>query len=258
MPTASSSPPSGAERGRFLTAEWKWLAMLNYEVDPSLLEPHVPRGTTLDLWRGRALVSMVGFRFLRTRVLGLPIPFHQDFDEVNLRFYVRYRTPEGEDRRGAVFISEIVPRRAIAWVARAFYNESYRALPMRHAVSLPIAPGSDAGEAAYEWKLGGRYHRLAARVSGEPALPPEDSEERFITEHYWGYSAQRDGSTVEYGVEHPPWRVWIADDAEFACDVAALYGSGFVEPLGRPPSSAFVAEGSPVIVRKGRRLPTAA
>ncbi len=228
--------------------------MLNYEVDPSLLEPRVPRGTTLDLWRGRALVSMVGFRFLRTRVLGLPIPFHQNFDEVNLRFYVRYRTAAGEERRGAVFISEIVPRPAIAWVARVFYNESYRALPMRHTVTLPIAPGAGGGVASYEWKYDGRFHRLAAGVSGEPALPSEDSEERFITEHYWGYSEQRDGSTVEYGVEHPSWRVWTADEAEFDCDAAALYGAELAAPLGRPPTSAFVAEGSPVVVRWGRRL----
>ena len=228
--------------------------MLNYEVDPALLEPHLPRGTTLDRWRDRALVSMVGFRFLRTRVLGVPIPFHQNFDEVNLRFYVRRRTAAGEERRGAVFISEIVPRRAIAWVARAFYNESYRALPMRHSVSLPIAPGDARGEAAYEWRFGGRDHRLAARVSGEPELPPVGSEERFITEHYWGYSAQPDGTSVEYGVEHPAWRVWTADEAQLDCDVAALYGTQFVAPLSGPPSSALIAEGSAVVVRKGRRL----
>ena len=246
---------SGDTRGRFLTAEWRWLVMLNYEVDPGLLEPLVPAGTTLDSWRGRTLVSMVGFRFLRTRVLGVPIPFHQNFDEVNLRFYVRRRTPEGEERRGVVFVSEIVPRAAIAWVARVFYNENYRALPMRHEVTLPIAPGASGGFARYEWKYGRRYHHLSASVSGEPADRPEDSEERFITEHYWGYAAQPDGSTVEYQVEHPVWRVWSADEAEFDCDVGAVYGAGFVEPLAGAPSSAFVADGSPVVVRKGRKLP---
>ncbi len=230
--------------------------MLNYEVEPAVLSRWVPRGTRLDLWQDRALASMVGFRFLRTRVLGVPVPFHQNFDEVNLRFYVRYRTPGGEERRGTVFVSEIVPRRAIAWVARTLYNESYRALPMRHAVTLPVEPGSAGGSAAYEWRFGGRWHRLAARVAGEPALPPEGSEERFITEHYWGYSSQADGSTVEYQVEHPPWRVWRAEGASFDCDVAALYGPEFAEPLSRPPTSAFVAEGSPVVVRKGRLLPS--
>jgi uncharacterized protein YqjF (DUF2071 family) len=97
----------------FLTAEWRNLAMLNYEVDQSLLLPFVPSGTTLDQWEGKTYVSLVGFRFLKTRVLGLPVPFHTNFDEVNLRFYVRRRIA-GDVRRGVVFIREIVPRWAIA------------------------------------------------------------------------------------------------------------------------------------------------
>jgi uncharacterized protein YqjF (DUF2071 family) len=73
----------------FLTAEWKHLAMLNYEIEPSVLMPYVPRGTELDLWNGKNLISVVGFMFLNTRVFGIPIPFHRDFEEVNLRIYVR-------------------------------------------------------------------------------------------------------------------------------------------------------------------------
>src|SRR5689334_5811636 len=68
-----------------LTAEWRHLAVLQYVVDPAVLLPLVPLGTELDSWEGRTLVSMVGFRFLRVRVLGASILFHTDFDEVNLR-----------------------------------------------------------------------------------------------------------------------------------------------------------------------------
>src|SRR5690348_18142677 len=99
-----------------LTAEWRHLALLQYVVDPAVLLPLVPLGTELDSWEGRTLVSMVGFRFLRVRVLGASILFHTDFDEVNLRFYVRRRVAEGW-RRGVVFVREIVPRRAVALVA---------------------------------------------------------------------------------------------------------------------------------------------
>src|ERR1700752_2047399 len=101
----------------FLTADWGYLAMLNYEVDPAVLMPAVPRGTELDEWNGKTFVSMVGFLFLNTRVLGLPIPFHQDFEEINLRFYVRSKAEDGR-RRGVVFVKEIVPRAAIALTAR--------------------------------------------------------------------------------------------------------------------------------------------
>src|SRR5262245_39598094 len=115
----------------FLTAHWCDLAMLNYEVSPAVLSDLIPAGTELDSWGGHTFVSMVGFRFLRTRVLGLAVPGHSNFDEVNLRFYVRRNAHDGW-RRGVVFVKEIVPHRAIAWLARALYNENYVALPMRH------------------------------------------------------------------------------------------------------------------------------
>jgi len=236
----------------FLTAEWRWLAMLNYEVDPGVLRDLVPSETALDLWQGRALVSMVGFRFLKTRVLGLPIPFHRDFDEVNLRFYVVRETPEGV-RRGVVFIKEIVPRAAIAWIARRAYDENYVALPMKHDIRFPAAEGVGHGSVLYEWRHEGRWNRLAATVDGEAALPAENSEESFITEHYWGYSAQKNSSTLEYRVEHPRWKVWQTTEATLDCDVGRLYGPAFTEFLRKAPSSAFVAEGSEIAVRRGAR-----
>jgi uncharacterized protein YqjF (DUF2071 family) len=230
----------------FLTAEWRDLVLLNYEIDPEILAKRAPPGTELDAWRGRTLVSVVGFRFLRTRVLGLPIPLHRNFDEVNLRFYVRRTVPDGV-RRGVVFVKEIVPRRAIAWVARSSFNENYVALPMRHEVSLP-------GCATYQWRFRGRWNGLAAQVASAPRLPAPDSEAEFLTEHYWGYALQRDGATLEYRVEHAPWRSWRAATAALDCDVAGLYGPQLAPFLSRSPCSAFVAEGSPVLVRRGLRL----
>jgi uncharacterized protein YqjF (DUF2071 family) len=246
------------ERSRprpFLTARWRYLAMVNYEVPAALLRPLVPPGTELDSWAGATLASVVGFRFLDTRVLGVPIPGHRDFDEVNLRFYVRRRAEDGAWRRAVVFIRELVPRRAIALVARWCYNEPYTAVPMRH--ELDMAPAADAppGRAVYAWWLGGRWHRLEVRTTGARAVPDPESEAAFITEHHWGYTVQRDGGCKEYQVEHPPWRVWRAAAARFDCDVAAVYGRAFVECLGAPARSAFVAEGSSVTVYGGRRLP---
>jgi hypothetical protein len=236
----------------FLEARWQQLVMLNYEVDPDVLNGLVPAGTELDLWQERCLVSVVGFRFLETRVLGLPIPWHRDFSEVNLRFYVR-RSDGGVTKRGVVFVREIVPRRAIAWVANVLYDERYLAMPMRFR-ELAQEQGR---RIEYAWRWRGRTHRLAVRVAtadGEPELPASGSEEEFITEHYWGYVAQRDGSTLEYQVEHPRWRVWPAREGRLDADVEALYGQGFASYLAQPPTSAFVAEGSEVRVRRGVRL----
>jgi uncharacterized protein YqjF (DUF2071 family) len=233
--------------GRFLTARWLRLAMMNYEVDPRSLAPRVPRGTELDAWNGRCFVSLVGFRFLDTRVLGIAVPFHRNFVEVNLRFYVR-RMVGGAARRGVVFVKEFVPRRALAWVANLVYNENYQALPMS---------SEDTGtRVAYEWRHGGRSHRMSLSISGDPRQPSSDSEAAFITEHYWGYVTQRDGSTVEYQVEHPPWRVWQGQEAALEADVMMLYGAEFAAGLQGSPSSCFLAEGSEVVVRRGVKLPS--
>lgn len=229
----------------FLTAEWRSLLMMNYAVDPALLRPLVPQGVELDLWQGQALVSMVGFLFLHTKVLGLPIPFHRHFEEVNLRFYVRREAPEGW-RRGVTFVREIVPRLAIASLARGLYNEPYLACPMRHR----LAPGS----CEYAWRFDGRWNSMSAEFEGAPAAIGEGTAEEFIFEHYWGYTRLRDRSTAEYQVEHPRWRAWRAKNPRLDCDAAALYGADFAPALGGDPVSAFLAEGSPISVRRGARL----
>jgi uncharacterized protein len=228
--------------------------MLNYEVPPALLRPLVPLGVELDSWNGSTLASIVGFRFLNTRVLGVPIPGHRDFDEINLRFYVRCRDQGGGWRRAVVFVRELVPRRAIAFVARWFYNEPYVAVPMRHELQMGGAEHGQTGRAAYAWRSAERWHRLEVRTQGRPRHPEPSSEAAFITEHYWGYTVQRDGGTKEYRVEHPAWRVWETEAAELECDVNAVYGGGFAECLNVAPRSAFLAEGSVVRVHRGQRL----
>ena len=227
--------------------------MLNYEIDPAILAPFVPAGTELDFWNGKTFVSLVGFLFQKTRVRGIPIPFHRHFEEINLRFYVRRRADDGW-RRAVVFIKEIVPRPAIAFVARAIYNEPYQALSTSHQIeSLPGRP-EDIKSVAYFWRFKGRenFLKLATRGSAQPLI--EGSQQEFIMEHYWGYTAQRDGSTLEYRVEHPRWRVWDSETAELSCDVAALYGQEFCSLLNRRPTTAFLAEGSLVKVCQGVRL----
>ncbi len=222
--------------------------MLNYEVDPRVID-RVPRGTVLDTWHGKHFVSVVGFMFLDTRVLGMPVPFHRDFEEVNLRFYVR-REVGGEVRRGVVFIKEIVPRAAIAWLANALYNERYVALPMSHA----IEGDEQARGLHYTFEHAKTRYRFGAAHRGPALLPHDDSQEAFITEHYWGYVSQRDGSTVEYQVEHPRWNVWTAHEHCLEGDLASLYGADFAPCLACPPRSAFVADGSEVTVHKGVRI----
>jgi len=235
----------------FLTARWEHLVLLNYPCPASLLEPLVPAGTQLDAWTGRALVSLVGFRFVNTRLRGVAVPFHVNFDEVNLRFYVRRQMRDGSVRRAVVFIRELVPRWAIAAAARLIYNEPYACVPMAHRVALDPELG---GHAEYSWQFAAGRFALRAECAGraEPLMPASEAE--FITEHYWGYTRQRNGSTLEYQVEHPPWRVWTAKNASFMGDATHLYGTDFAQVLVAKPQSAFIALGSEVAVHTGRSI----
>ncbi len=250
VPEIKQSSPA---QNVFLSAEWRDLVMLNYVVDPGLLQVHVPPGTVLDSFEGKTYVSLVGFRFLHTRLRGLlPVPFHANFDEINLRFYVR-RQQGNEGRafpRGVVFIAEIVPKWAVAKVARLVYGENYTCSPMRHRVEME----GPRKFAEYQWQLHGNWCKLRAEARGTPAHPAEGSVEQFITEHYWGYSTQRRGGCMEYHVAHAPWRVWAATAAGFDGDASALYGRELAAIVQRRPDSAFIADGSPVIVHAGKGI----
>lgn len=249
----------------FLTAAWRHLLMLNWSVDPALLADRVPAGTRLDLPGGRCWVSVVAFLMRDTRVKGVPVPFHQDFEEVNLRFYVRRDVPDEQrgtpDRRGVVFVRELVPKAAIAAVANAVYNENYRATDMDHVLLRPggrvgpddaLRPGD---RLRMTWQAPGGPVELAASIAGPAAPQDPDSHGRFITEHYWGYAAQRDGGTVEYEVEHPAWDVHPVRDVSLVGAVGSEYGDALAAAIDRPPESAFLAVGSAVSVMPGGRIP---
>jgi len=233
----------------FLTAEWRYVAMLNYAVDPALLQSMVPRGTELDQFSGKTYVSLVAFRFLKTRVRGIWIPFHSDFDEVNLRFYVRH-VHGNEVRRGVVFVREVVPRFAVAKVAQLAFNENYITLPMRHRIVEPVSEFGRV-EADYGWRHKGKWSSVHVEGEGQPEFAAEGSLEQFITEHYWGYSAQRDGSSLEYQVEHVRWHVWQPKKVRLEGDTCELYGEALGLCLNREPDSAFLVDGSPVVVYPG-------
>ncbi len=223
----------------FLTAEWRNLALLNFEADPQTLHPWLPPGTELDFFEGRTFVSLVGFRFLNTRIAGIPIPFHRNFEEVNLRFYVRFRGPEGW-RRGVAFVRELVPRRAIAWVAQRRYNEPYLAIPMASE-----APEGLPGVVAYRWKVSDAWMGLRMAVGAEADVSDEAG---FIAEHFWGYGRSENGQLIQYRVEHPTWRLFRADHVALEGPVPSFYGSPFAEIIAGPPRSSFCADGSAVSV----------
>ena len=245
----------------FLTAEWRKLAIANYEIDPALLLPYLPFRTELDLWKGKCYVSLIGFMFKDVKLLGLPIPFHTDFEEVNLRFYVkRYETKEdkmnNDYKRGDVFIKEIVPKPAITFVANTVYGENYQTMKMRHK----WIENSDNREIEYTWqktsksnkteKLNSIYIKAAKNLSEIE----EGSETEFITEHYWGYAKQNDKKTNEYEVTHPKWQKYDVLNYEIKVDFGEIYGKEFSFLDNQKPNSVMLAEGSKITVEPKNKI----
>ena len=219
--------------------------MANYEVPPEILAKRLPNGVSLDLNERKCFVSLVAFMFLDVRVLGIPVPFHVNFEEVNLRFYVKRET-ETETKRGVVFVKEIVPRFAIAFVAQTFYGEPYEAWAMNHTKT--------ANSIGYDWRKGDFQHHIKVEIGANTGVPAENSHEEFIIEHYWGYTSRGAQRTDEYKVEHPKWELFNIEKHEIKVDFGELYGAEFAFLNGTQPHSIFMAKGSDVAVYKGAKL----
>jgi uncharacterized protein YqjF (DUF2071 family) len=233
----------------FLRAAWHYLIMANYAVEPSVLEPLLPARTVLDFYQGKTYVSIVGFRFLNTRVLGIPFPFHRNFTEVNLRFYVRHQAEDGQWRRGTVFVSELVPKPMVAFLANTLYREQYGYAPMRYA----IRHTAEDLQVHYRWKKHQQWHHLYARAQPNSQPMQTGSMEEFIAEHYWGYNRFSAKYTMEYAVEHPRWQYYPVTDFGIKADVDQLYGRAFT-PFLQHPASVFILHGSDILIRQGSKL----
>jgi uncharacterized protein len=232
----------------FLKAEWRKLIMANYQVDPAILQPYVPAGTTLDLWQDRCYISLVGFLFRKVRVKGIPIPFHTRFPEINLRFYVK-QEKDDTIKRGVVFISEIVPKPAISFVANHLYQEKYSTLPMQY--DWKILP--DEQQVVYQCKNRGRWKSLEVIANKEATALQPGSEEAFITEHYWGFAAGKRGTTA-YQVVHPQWDIAAVQSSSISNGFSELYDPAFRFLDSEKPVSVFLAEGSAIQICSGQRF----
>lgn len=234
---------------KFLTAQWRKLAIANYCIDPKILIPFLPFKTELDYWDNKCYVSLVGFRFINTKLKGLAIPFHRHFEEVNLRFYVRYKDSGGW-KRGVTFIKEIVPKRALTFIANTVYREKYMTLPMKHSWSLQ----KNVLVVSYHWKHNSQWNDFTVTAVNSPIDIADDSEEQFITEHYWGYTQINDACTSEYGVEHPTWQTYPVTKSLVKVSFDELYGEQFRFLNNSEPDSIMLAEGSEVCVRSMNRI----
>ena len=227
----------------FLKAEWKNLILINYEIDAKLLEKYLPKGTGLDLWNKKCYVSLVGFMFENTRLLGFKIPFHVNFEEVNLRFYVK-RFENGEWKRGVVFIKEIVPKPALTFIANTIYKEHYQTLPMKHSV----IENKTSVDFVYQWKTNKKWNAISVETEKKAIEIDLNSEAEFITEHYFGYTKIDENTTFEYEVKHSRWQQCKVINYKINVDFESVYGSDFAFLQNLEPTSVILTKGSNITV----------
>ncbi len=228
----------------FLTAHWANLIMANYEIDPEILKPYLPAGTSLDYYHGKTFVSLVGFMFLRTKIFGIHIPGLGNFEEINLRFYV-IRKENGVVKRGVVFINETVPYKAVAWLANVLYKEHYSAIPTKHNWFI----NDTEKQIDYHWRINNNWNFIKVNASSNHEPMQEDSIEEFIYQHYYGYTRVTAEKTEEYKIEHDRWMVNAVKSIEINCDFTAMYGKDFSHLAAQNPSSIMLAEGSNIAVK---------
>ena len=227
----------------FLTAEWKNLIMFNYVANPAMLTKYLPAGTEVDTWNKTCYISLVGFMFLHTKVKGIKAPFFTNFEEFNLRFYVRFKD-NGEWKRGVVFVKEIVPKRLVSFIANNVYGEHYYCYPMKNT----LAQTGGIIDVRYEWLYKNEWNFIEVKAQNNTTPLPPGSEEEFITEHFWGYTQLNNNTTSEYHVEHPRWNIYPVISHNIYCNTQALYGDDFHAFLKGKPASVLMAQGSTVKV----------
>ena len=237
----------------FLRAKWKNLVMANYAVDPALLEPFLPAGTTLDFYEGKTYVSLVGFLFAKTRIFGIPVPRFGTFEEINLRFYV-VRKKGKMQKRGVVFINETVPFKAVAWMANFLYKEHYSVMETRHYWEK----NTRNRLIEYYWENKGNWNSMKIESEARSRAMTIGSLEEFIFEHYYGYTKISDKQSESYEVVHPRWSIFDIRNFKIDCDFAAMYGPQFSYLSDETPSSVMLARGSEVSVNwKRKKIDTA-
>lgn len=228
---------------KFLNARWQNLIMANYEINPRVLLPYLPKGVELDYFHGKTYVSLVGFLFKDSSIFNFPIPYIGTFEEVNLRFYV-VRKVGSEVRRGVVFINETVPNKIVAWVANKLYREHYTAIPTKHKWT----DLTDKKEIEYQWKVKSRWNNIKVVASTTKQKIVAGSMEEFIFEHYYGYTKVNSNHSIEYRINHPSWEINPIQEYNIDCDFAAFYGTDFDMLNNKEPQSIMLAEGSEISV----------
>jgi uncharacterized protein YqjF (DUF2071 family) len=194
-----------------MTQTWNDLLFAHWPVDAGQLRSNVPAEFPLDLFDGRAWLSIVPFHMTNVTPRAVPtLPRISAFPELNVRTYVTR-----DDRPGVYFFSLDAGSSVAVYAARALLNMPYYSARMR-----VITNGGDVGYHSKRSKsalgeLSGTYE-----PTGSPFAPAPGTLEYFLTERYCLYNVNRRGQPYRLEIHHPPWPLQPAS-ARFARNTMA-------------------------------------
>lgn len=171
---------------------WRNLLFAHWPVPVATLRPLVPEVLPLDIFDGRAWVTIAPFH-MDIRPRGLPaLPRMSRIPELNCRTYV---TVDGKP--GVYFFSLDITSRFAVWSARTFYHLPYFYADMHlEKPGEGISYSSRRGNAVFR----GMYHP----VSAETYRAAPGTSEYFLSERYCLYAVH--GSRIYRGdIHHMPW-----------------------------------------------------
>lgn len=229
----------------FLEAKWQRLLSANYVIDPDILTPHIPEGTRLELYNDKCYVSLVAFRYADTKLMKVRVPFHQMFEEINLRFYVMREVTPNVWRSEVAFTKLFFPKRTLTMVAKRIYKENYETYNMMHQW--------EEDDQHFHTSYGlnkGKWHQFGVTSEKERQVILLDSPEYFFSKHYWGTSQINDRSSTIYEIEHPEWSTFKTVKTDISFDFGLVFGSEFHALSDTEPESVHLFDGSQVTVYK--------
>ena len=221
-----------------MTGNWEDLIVSTFEIDKKILEPYLPKGTEIDFFNGKALMSMVAFTFSKVKFFGLKIPFHQKFGQINFRFYAKTKT---NGTKGVVFIKECAPKPLIATIANIFYNEPY----FYRKISLKKRVNTNKSIITYSYK----NFKIQAKNKQHTHKLKQESIEHFVVDRYIAFIKTYNKKTIQYKINHRPWDLYNTSSISTNENILNLLPHKFKK--AKLISSCFV-DGSYVTVGKGK------
>jgi uncharacterized protein YqjF (DUF2071 family) len=204
---------------KFMEQRWSDLLLLHWPVPPEMLRLTIPDDLELDLFEGQAWASVVGFHLSGLRMRPVRwIPWG-DFDEVNLRTYVK--TADG--KRGVWFHSLDSTDMFAVLGARILYGLAYRPAKISRSLSEQVI--------SYQSSTNRLFKKVPARldaqldesvVTSKIAREPLD---RFLLERYRFWARRKGGERSSSAqIRHRPYDAVRLQRAEYKGGLFNAFG----------------------------------